>query len=200
MYGIRIAPGPAGPKQGIENSFNLACVSGRPCSDVTSIKRAYTSAHVLHCVVCRCILNETHDVQSARTSAEPPRAAVNCEDANPSRHYAHRLRRLANRRDHPAKAFFEGLYDWRSGEGGAGGGGLFEMPPPAKGTSKGPPNPTVWVWEGRSGAHRPRSGGTQGRSTSSQTLARVEPREQARRRPRLRPPVRGTTSTATQPR
>jgi hypothetical protein len=101
--------------------------------------------------------------------------------------------------DHPAKAPFEGLYDWWTSEGGAGGGGLFEMPPPAKGTSKGPPNPTVSIWEGRSGAHRPRSGGMQGRNTSSQTLARVEPPKQNRRRPRLRPPAKGTTSTAPRP-
>ena len=39
------------------------------------------------------------------------------------------------------KPLFERLCDWRSSEGGAGGGGLFEMPPPAKGTSKGAPQP-----------------------------------------------------------
>jgi hypothetical protein len=138
-------------------------------------------------------------VQSDRTSAEPPRAAVKCEDSDPSLHRAYRLRRLASRRGSSCKSPFEGLYDWWTSEGGAGGGGLFEMPPPAKGTSKGPPNPTVSIWEGRSGAHRPRSGGMQGRNTSSQTLARVEPPKQNRRRPRLRPPAKGTTSAAPRP-
>jgi len=142
------------------------------------------------CTTCRA----TEHLQSRRVRRS------NAKTRTPPLHHAYRLRRLTSRRGSSCKSLFLSGFVI---------GGPAKAEPAAEGSSKcrrrpkapqrGPPNPTAWVWEGRSGAHRPRSGGTQGRNTSSQTLARVEPPKQNRRRPRLRPPAKGTTSTAPRP-
>src|SRR6185312_7080897 len=56
----------------------------------------------------RLPLNSQRDarVQSDRTSAEPPRAAVECKDAPPPQHHAYRLPRLTSRRRSSCKSLF----------------------------------------------------------------------------------------------
>jgi hypothetical protein len=73
---------------------------------VTSIKRAYTSAHVLHRVACRCILNEMHACRATEHLQSRRVRRSNAKTRTPPLHHAYRLRRLTSRRGSSCKSLF----------------------------------------------------------------------------------------------